>query len=121
MLPTLAEAARFIAYSADPAAAVAIVVMVAVAMLVWTLATRQRYDQYPGESGAYLHRADDRLARYRSTDASQDGQGLINGQNLPSLPSALSTRRTLPTQGATRPSRAVRSSPPVQPTQHRRR
>jgi hypothetical protein len=50
-----------------------------------------------------------------------DGQGLVNCQNLPSLPSALSRRRSLPAQGATRPSRVVRSSPPAQPTQHRRR
>ncbi|MFC0436115.1 relaxase/mobilization nuclease domain-containing protein [Kutzneria buriramensis] len=75
VLPMLAKAARIAAYSADPAPVLALAVLAIVAVLVYDLATRQRHDQQPGQSGPALHRAAGELAEHRPAPANPAAAG----------------------------------------------
>jgi hypothetical protein len=71
VLPALAVAARIASRCADPAPALTLVVLALVAVLVYDLATRQRHDQHPGQSGPALERAATELAVYRPKPATR--------------------------------------------------
>jgi hypothetical protein len=68
VLPVLARVARIASSSADPGPVMTLAVLAIVALLLYDLAIRQRYDQRSGQSGAALHGAAEQLAELRPAE-----------------------------------------------------
>jgi hypothetical protein len=66
VLPTLLSAAQLLARTKTPELAIALLVIAAFAALILALADRQRHDRKPGQSGAHLRAAADRLAQFQA-------------------------------------------------------
>jgi MobA/VirD2-like, nuclease domain len=105
VLPALAQAARIASHTADPAPVLVIAVLAIVALLLYDLATRQRYDQRPGQSGIALYRAADLLAEHRPVllvpaenvvegSAEQAVETEMTDEPVVGTPAAASTKRS---------------------------